>query len=130
MSSSRDEAVERVILEIGQEVFGAIRSKDLASLGGFLADDFVHRTQDGAEAGKEEFLRGLGAMPLEIVSVRGECLRVSVYGGVAVMTGVQRAEWRQDDGAEGVSSVAFADVFALRAGRWVMVLAYGVELPS
>ena len=120
--------VERIILGIEQEVFDAIRRKDVGELGRFLAPDFVHRGPDGAESGKEDFLRGVAAMPVEVVSVRGEHERVSVYGEVAVLTGVQRAEWRQGDAAEGVSSVAFTDVFALRGGEWLLVLAYGVEL--
>lgn len=129
-SPDSDEAVGRVILGIEEEVFDAIRRKDAGALGRFLAADFVHRTPDGAEAGKEEFLRGVAEMPVEVVSVGGEHQRVGVYGDVAVLTGVQRAEWRQGEGTEGVSMVAFTDVFARRGGEWLMVLAYGVELRS
>lgn len=128
--SGRDETIEEVILGLGQEVFTAIRHKDVRSLRGILAEDFIHRTADGTESTREEFLSGVGGLPLEITSVRGEQLRVSVYGDVAVMTGVQRAGWRQGEEAEGVSSVAFTDVFALRGEAWLMVLAYGVELPA
>ena len=126
----RDETAEQAIHRIGQEVFTAIGLKDVESLRRVLADDFVHRAPDGAESGKEEFLAGIAAMPVEVTSVGGEHLKVSVYGDVAVMTGVQRAEWRQGDVAQGISSVAFADVFALRGGRWLMVLAFGVELQN
>ena len=129
-SSDQGEAIEQTILGTCQDVFDAIRRKDVDSLGRFLADDFVHRTAGGSESGKEEFLSGIGTMPLEVISVRGEHLRVSVYGDVAVLTGVQHAEWRQGDVAEGVSSVAFTDVFVSRGGVWVMALAYGVELRS
>ena len=128
--SDQDRALEQIIHGVSQDVFTAIRLKDLTSLRRILAEDFVHRTSDGLESGKEEFLSGIWDMPLEITSIRGEHLLVSVYGDVAVMTGVQRAEWRQGDKAEGISSVAFADVFALRGGRWLMVLAYGAELQS
>jgi ketosteroid isomerase-like protein len=127
-SSGQGGAVERIIHGIGQEVFTAIRLKDLTSLRHILAEDFVHRTPDGSESGREEFLAGIGAMPMEVTDIRGEHLKVSVYGDVAVMTGVQHAGWRQEGVAEGVSSVAFTDVFALRGGRWLMVLAFGVEL--
>jgi ketosteroid isomerase-like protein len=127
-NSGRDAAARQAVHDIAQEVFKAIRLKDVASLRRVLAHDFVHRSPDGAEAGREEFLAGIAAMPVEVTSVGGEHLKVSVYGDVAVMTGVQRAEWRQGDAAEGVSSVAFTDVFALRGGGWLMVLAFGVEL--
>ncbi len=128
--SDSGEGVGQVILGIGREVFTAIRRKDVNSLGRFLAGDFVHRTADGAESNREEFLRGVAEMPVEVVSIGGEHQRVSVYGDVAVLTGVQRAEWRQGGGTEGVSLVAFTDVFARRGGEWLMVLAYGVELRS
>ena len=129
-SSDQDGPIEEIILGIEQEVFTAIRQKDVDSLGRFLAQDFVHRGPDGSEADKEEFLRSISAMPVEVVSIRGEHQKVNIYGEVAVLTGVQRAEWRQGDVAEGVSSVAFTDVFALRSDRWLMVLAYGVDLQS
>ena len=122
--------IEETILAIGQEVYRAIRLKDVESLSGYLADDFVQRRADGSESNKEEFLRAISEMPVEVVSVRGEHEKVDVYGQVAVMTGVQRAEWRQGDEAKGISSGAFADVFELRNGKWLMVLAYGVDIES
>lgn len=129
-SSDRDGPIERIILGIEQEVFTAIQQKDVESLGHFLANDFVHRSPNGSEAGKEEFLRSISAMPVEVVSIRGEHQKVNIYGEVAVLTGVQRAEWRQGEVAEGASSVAFTDVFVMRGDSWLMVLAYGVDLQS
>lgn len=126
----KNESAEKDILRIEQELFNAIREKDARRFGLFLADDFLYRTHEGKELGKEEFLRGIAAMPVEISSVRGEHQRVRVYGDIAVLTGVQRAEWRQGDAAAGVNSVAFTDVFERRDGRWLLVLAYGVELLS
>lgn len=123
-----DEASEQIILGIEQEIFTAIRQKNVLSLGRLLADDFVHRAPDGSELTKEVFLRNISAMPVEVSSIEGEHQRVDTYGEVAVLTGVQRAEWRQGDGAEGVSSVAFTDVFRFRDDRWLLVFAYSVEL--
>ena len=122
--------IEETILAIGQEVYRGIRLKDVESLSGYLADDFVQRRPDGSESNKEEFLRAISEMPVEVVSVSGEHEKVDVYGQVAVMTGVQRAEWRQGDEAKGISSGAFVDVFELRNGKWLMVLAYGVDIES
>jgi hypothetical protein len=122
--------IEETILAIGQEVYRAIRLKDVESLSGYLGDDFVQRGPDGSESNKEEFLRAISEMPVEVVSVSGEHEKVNVYGQVAVMTGVQRAEWRQGDEAKGISSVAFTDVFELRNGKWLMVLAYGIDIES
>lgn len=126
--SSVNEDIEKVLLGIGQKIFSAIQHKDAESFGRFLANDFVHRSRDGSATGKAEFLRGISELPVEILSVSGENERVDVYGEVAVVTGVQRAEWRQGDGVEGVSLGAFTDVFAHREGKWMLVLAYNVDL--
>lgn len=107
----------------------AIRSKDVDALGRILADEFVYRTPGGADTGKTEFLKNISSIPVRILSVWGEELRAHVYGEAAVLTGVQRAEFETAEGARGVNSVAFTDVLVKRAGRWLLVLAYGVELP-
>ena len=123
------QSVEQVLLGIGHEIFAAIQRKDAESFGRFLADDFVHRSRDGSATGRADFLRGISELPVEILSISGENERVDVYGDVAVVTGVQRAEWRQGD-VGGISLGAFTDVFARREGKWMLVLAYNVDLDS
>jgi ketosteroid isomerase-like protein len=118
------------ILRLERDIMGAIKNKDATTLEPFLGDDFVYRTHFGAESDKAEFLKSVAAFPVEILALRGEELKVSVYGEVAVLTGVQRAEARAPEGKPEESAVAFTDVFVRREGRWLMVLAYGVELPS
>lgn len=118
------------ILQIGLEIMAAIKNKDAATLDPLFADDFIYRTHFGAEAGKAEFLQSIASMPLEILSVSGEELKANVYGETAILTGVQHAKARPLEGEAEESVVAFTDVFVRREGRWLMVLAYGVELPS
>jgi len=108
----------------------AIKGKDTAALETMLADEFVYRTHFGVEADKVAFLESITSFPVEIISLRGEELKVNVYGETAVLTGVQVAEARPPEGEAEESAVAFTDVFVRRDGRWLMVLAYGVELPS
>ena len=126
--SPDNKQVEETILSIGHQIYDGIRRKDAAFLRQFLADDFVQRGADGTEASKEEFLRAISEMPFEIDSVSGEHERVSVYGNIAVMTGVQLAEWRQNETQRGLNRAIFADVFELRAGNWLLVLAFGADL--
>lgn len=118
------------ILQIERDIMAAIKNKDVATLEPMLADDFVYRTHFGAEANKAEFLKSVAAFPVEILSIHGDELKANVYGETAVITGVQHAEARVPEGGLEESSVAFTDVFVRRDGRWLMVLAYGVELPS
>ncbi|MGH9931149.1 MAG: nuclear transport factor 2 family protein [Pyrinomonadaceae bacterium] len=129
MTNSTDNSVE-AILQIEQDIMAAIKSKDAAALAPMLADEFIYRTHFGAETDKAGFLQSISSMPLEILSIHGEELKVNVYGEMAVLTGVQLAEARPNEGETEESAVAFTDIFMRRDGRWLMVLAYGVELPS
>jgi ketosteroid isomerase-like protein len=118
------------VLQIERDIMAAIKGKDTAALEPMLADDFIYRTHFGAEANKTEFLQSVASFPVEILSIHGEELKATVYGETAVITGVQHAEARVPEGGMEESAVAFTDVFVRRDGRWLMVLAYGVELPS
>ncbi|MCA1636012.1 MAG: nuclear transport factor 2 family protein [Acidobacteria bacterium] len=124
------EQAERVILEIEREVMSAIERKDAEALGRVLGEDFVYRTPAGEELSKEAFLKNIAAIPFEILSVRGEGLKVSVFGETSVLTGVQIATALTEDGQEESGRGAFTDVFVRRGDRWLMVLAYDVELPA
>ncbi len=132
MSDSSNTSTEaaQAILQIEGDIMGAIKNKDAARLEPMLGNDFIYRTHFGAEADKAEFLKSIASFPVEILAIRGEELKVNVYGETAVLTGVQLAEARAPEGKAEESAVAFADIFVRRDGRWLMVLAYGVELPS
>jgi len=117
------------ILRLEREIMAHIRAKDARALERLLTEDFVYRTP-GAEVSRADFLKGIASVPGRITSVEGEGLRVSVYGETAVLTGVQRARVRADDGSEQEGLSAFTDIFVKRRGRWRLALAYGVELPT
>jgi ketosteroid isomerase-like protein len=125
-----DEQVRREILEIEREIMAAIERKDGEALGRALAEEFVYRTPKGEELSREAFLKNITSIPFEILSVRGEGLKVDVFGETAVLTGVQVATARTGEGKEETGRGAFTDVFVRRGGRWLMALAYDVELPA
>lgn len=128
-SNNTSAGADKAILQLERDIMAAIKNKDAATLEPMLADDFVYRTHFGAEADKAEFLKSIASFPVKIISIRGEELKVNVYGETAVLTGVQLAKASAPEGKVEDSAVAFADVFVRREGRWLMVLAYGVELP-
>jgi ketosteroid isomerase-like protein len=127
---TNDELADAEVLALESEIMAAIRQKDAAALAPMLGDDFCYRTHFGAETDKAGFLQSVTSTPFEILSLHGEELNVNIYGDTAVITGVQIAEARPPEGEKEESVVAFTDVFVRRDGRWLMVLAYGVELPS
>jgi ketosteroid isomerase-like protein len=118
------------ILQAQRATMAAIRDKDVESLSLLVADEFVYRTPGVGETSKADFLRNISAVPVRILSVVGEDLRVNVYGEIAVLTGIQHATFETSDGKTGSDTSAFTDVLAKRNGRWLLVLAHGVSLPQ
>jgi ketosteroid isomerase-like protein len=123
-------SAEQTILQIELRTMDAIKNKDTATLSSFVADDFIHRTPNGNESNKSDFLKGIAALPLEVLSISGDHLKVNVYGDSAVLTGVQKVTVRNTDGQKESGAAAFMDVFVKRQGEWIMVLAYSVDLPA
>ena len=118
------------ILRIERQVMEAIKIKDVGTLREFLSDDFIHRSPGQADSDKEAFLNGISSIPFQIVDISGEGLKVSVYGSVAVLTGIQRATVKGEDGENVASVNAFTDVFKICEDKWKMVLAYSVDMNS
>ena len=128
MSDQITTSDEQAILEIERETFEAIRNKDAEALDRLLDEGFVYRSPGGPESCKADFIKVASQLPVRILSVWGEELKVNIYGEAAVLTGVQHAKVLTDDGKEVISSVAFTDIFVKRLNGWAMTLAYGVEL--
>jgi ketosteroid isomerase-like protein len=57
-------------------------------------------------------------------------LKVNVYENLAVVTGLQYAKTKGDDGNEKTSVVAFTDVFVKPKDKWMLSLAHAVDLPQ
>ncbi len=127
--ASRPRRTAEAILRLEREIMNHIRDKDADALGHVLTDDFVYRTPE-AEVSRADFLKNITAIPGRILSVEGAKQRVSVYGETAVLTGVQKAVVRTDDGVEHTGTTAFTDIFVKRGGRWKLALAHAVELPT
>lgn len=130
MTKDDEAAAVGAILQIERDIRAAIKEKNAAALEPMLAKEFIYRTHFGAEADKRAFLESIASFPIEILALRGEELKVSLFGETAVLTGVQVAEARLPEGQPEQSAVAFTDVFVRRNGGWLMALAYGVELPT
>lgn len=129
MAQSTGPDEREVIVGIERRIFEAIKNKDPEALGPIVADDFVYRTPGGPDLARAQFLESIASLPVTILSVDSDDMKASVYGDTAVLTGVQRSRYRDGAGREDVSVSAFTDVFVRRGGEWVMVLAYGVDLP-
>jgi ketosteroid isomerase-like protein len=119
---------QQAILLLEEEIFGAIKSRDAGVLERVLTDDFIYRSP-GKEVGRDDFLELCATFPYEIISIRGADLKVKVYENLAVVTGLQFAKTKGEDGNE-ESVVAFTDVFVKYNDKWMLSLAHAVEPQS
>lgn len=126
---SEQQQMVEALLRLERETMDAIRDRNAKALEQILDNGFVYRTPN-AEVSRTDFLKNITSLPGRILSVEGTGMRVSVYGEMAVLTGVQQSVLRTGDGVEHKSSMAFTDIFIKRRGRWHLVLAHGVELPT
>jgi ketosteroid isomerase-like protein len=119
---------QQAILLLEEEIFGAVKRRDASVLERVLTDDFIYRSP-GKEVGRDDFLKLCANFPYEITSIRGDDLKVNVYENLAVVTGLQFAKTKGDEGKE-ESVVAFTDVFVKQNDKWMLSLAHAVDLPQ
>jgi len=117
------------LADLEQAVCRAIKAKDVKKLNELIAPDFTFRNASAAPIGKADFLRNVEGTPAEIVSVACFDIEVQMAGDTAIVTGTQRAVIKHADGSTETGDGVFTDVFA-RRGRWQLIAAHGVELPS
>jgi hypothetical protein len=111
------------------DVWGAMRAKDPETWVRVLADDFVLRTPGEEDRDRSAFVDRMTSFPGEVVSIACHDLRADVFGTAVVVTGVQHAVLRMSNDARFEDFTMMTNVFELREGRWVMVLAHALSLP-
>jgi len=105
------------LIEISEQLAGAIGRRDVSSLRGLLAKDFVQRPAGGPPVDAEAFLDAVAHIPGEILFVTVDQLTVDVSGDSAIVTGFQQAELKIE-GADVTDRRAFVDWFVREGGDW------------
>jgi ketosteroid isomerase-like protein len=100
-----------------REIAAAIGARDVERLRRLLTDDFVHRTLGGGSVEREPFLKAIGEMPWEILSVTLDGIAIDVADGSALVTGMQHARVRLDTGVVD-DRRPFVDWFVKQSGGW------------
>lgn len=115
---------ERALLALEDAVLEAIRRRDPSALAACLTEDFVLLSPDGTETRREAFLRGATDIPGELLELSVQHLRAHVVAGIGVLTGLQRARVRLQDGVEVEDLQLFTDVCVRTGTGWRMALAH------
>jgi ketosteroid isomerase-like protein len=125
-----DALIEKEIFQIESDILIAIKRKDSKKLDEILTDYFIYRNPMEGDRSRAEFLAAIKSLPVEILSVWSENMRITILGDAVVASGIQKARTLNDDGEEELSASAFVDVFVRHQGKWQLAWAHGVDLPS
>ena len=108
-------------------VAAAIGVRDVNTLRGLLARGFTHRTHGGPASDTEAFLKGVAAIPGEIIFVKLEDLRIDVTPTGVLVTGFQHAQVKLD-GQTIDDRRGFIDWFVESDGAWKIQAAVDLTL--
>ena len=115
------------LVALSERLASSIAARDVADVRSLLAHGFTQRPAGGDAVETEAFLKGISAIPGEILFVKVAQLTVDVAGDGAIVTGVQTAQLRIDDQVI-TDRRAFVDWFLRESGEWKLRAA--VELPN
>ena len=118
------------VLQCQEQFWLALQQKDAERFAQVLAGDFVCRSPGEPDQLRAAFIAAITNMPLTVVSVAGEQIAIQLFDKLAVLTGTQVAQLLLPNGERLAERLALTNVFRQTAGRWQMVLAHPVALPS
>lgn len=98
----------------------AVQQKDEAALKLLLGSDLVYVDYDGTIMDKTAYLASVRSQTLHAARIVSEAMKVSVYGGVAIVNGVYR-ETGLKNGKPYSLRERFTDTWVLQHQTWVCV---------
>ena len=119
---------ESRLLQLEEDMFAAIKTRNTAALRNLLADEFELHTPGQPPVSREAFFAAVAAIPGTLLAVESDDTQARVLGDVGVLTGHQRARVQLDDGTVVTQIGAFTDVARWVDGRWLLVHAYNVNV--
>jgi hypothetical protein len=125
---SRTSAERADLLRVSGEILDAIRTKRAAAAARHLAETFVHRTERGVLTLRADFLAGIDGAGFHIEQLEFESIEADVFDGMAVVSGIQSARVRLEDGQVVEGRTAFTDIFVRAGAAWRLQAATSVEL--
>jgi len=99
----------------------AIVQGDVATFERLFADDFTHTSQDGNFRTRAEWMKGRVQGKSNYVSYEVDNRQIRIYGDTAVVTGLAKPSWREDDGSLASGTFRLLRVWVKRGGRWQAV---------
>ena len=109
------------VRELEDRLNEAIVQGDVATFDRLFADDFTHTSHDGTFRTRAEWLKGRVQGKSNYVSYEVVDRQIRIYGETAVVTGLAKPSWREDDGSLASGTFRLLRVWVKRGGRWQAV---------
>jgi ketosteroid isomerase-like protein len=132
-AQSAVETLKAQILTIQKQWADARVKPDIAYLERLYAKEFRVHAINGTVASREDDIAMFREGRIKPEFVRDEAMDVSIYGSVAVVTGIENVGGTYGEGPlkgqYAGFSIRFTNVFVQRDGRWQLVLHQGTQIP-
>ncbi|MGO4666944.1 nuclear transport factor 2 family protein [Bosea sp. 2RAB26] len=110
----------RAIEQLEKRRYDAMLQADLAVLGDMLSDNLAYTHSNAARDAKESYLEKVGAKFFDYHAISNEDQEIKVFGDVALVTGVMKAEVTVNGTAKSLNNRYLA-VWLREAGEWRFV---------
>ena len=112
---------EKGIQELEDQLTEAVLHGDIATFDRLFADDFTHTSQDGTFRIRDAWLKGRVQGKTSYVSYEVDDRQIRIFGETAVVTGLVKPSWREEDGGLATGRFRFLRVWVKRDSRWQAV---------
>jgi ketosteroid isomerase-like protein len=135
---SQSDRDEQELIRLENATITATANRDFAMLNRLIADDFAGTTSKGVLRNKAETIaswtsnapkNAQGEMTTTSVATTLNEMRVRLSGKTAIVTGLDRAVFKNKDGSETKSEARFTDVWEKRKIGWQMIANHVSRLP-
>jgi hypothetical protein len=116
------------LLRISDDILEGIRTRDRTRLERHLLPTFIHVNELGRRDERSAFLSAILAGEHRIERLSFETISVATFGGMAIVSGVQRAAVILPSGETVEGRTAFTDVFLRGPHGWKLQAATSAEL--
>jgi ketosteroid isomerase-like protein len=124
-----DGNAEGAIREIEREVLAAATRRDPAAFERFLADDYISTDGVGQVASKAQTISNVGSAGYTVESIDQRDVRVRVYAGAALVTGLNHVKTRLSDGQQVDVAIRYLHMYVKQDQGWKIVAAQATLVP-
>ena len=121
--------VEKELLKLQDQWAEARVKRDVPFLEKFYGKEFHINNIWGGDDSREDDIRNFASGDLKPEVVKDEEMKVSAYGDVGVVTGIEKLKGTYKNNP-GEFTLRFTNIYVRRDGRWQIVLHHATMVPQ